>query len=114
MRNGAYDCNEFSFAEVAQMRQLIQDIALIEDDYAIVGGLIFVMDFSAVTAAHFFQVSPGNMRKVTQYSEKALPLRIKATHFIDTPSGFEPVFNLLKPLMSEKMKNRVSTMEIKC
>lgn len=108
VRNGCYDTAEYSFAEVAQYRQLVQDIILMEDDVAIVGGLIFIMDFGQVGASHFFQVNPSTMRKVSQYSEQALPLRIKATHFIDTPSGFEPVFNLVKPLLSAKIQNRVS------
>ncbi|XP_073845991.1 retinol-binding protein pinta-like [Musca autumnalis] len=107
VRNGAYDPSKVSFGELAQVRQLISDIVMMEDDFAVVGGLIFVMDFSQVGASHLFQVNPGVMRKVTQYSEQALPLRIKATHFIDTPSGFEPVFNLVKPLLPEKLQNRL-------
>lgn len=108
VRNGAYDPNEFTFAEVAQYRQLIQDITLMEDDVAVVGGLVFIMDFADVSAAHIFQASPCTMRKLSQYSEQAIPLRIKASHFIDTPAGFEPVFNLIKPIMPEKIQNRVS------
>ncbi|XP_061393110.1 alpha-tocopherol transfer protein-like [Musca vetustissima] len=107
VRNGAYDPSQVSFAEVAQLRQLISDIVMMEDDYAVVSGIIFVMDFSQVGASHLFQVSPSVMRKVSQYSEQALPFRIKASHFIDTPSGFEPVFNLIKPLLPEKIQNRL-------
>ncbi|XP_023295375.2 alpha-tocopherol transfer protein-like [Lucilia cuprina] len=107
VRNGAFDPSEFSFSEVAQYRQLMQDITLVEDDVAVVGGLVFIMDFADVSAAHLFQASPGAMRKVSQYSEQAIPLRIKASHFIDTPSGFEPVFNLIKPIMPEKIQKRM-------
>lgn len=108
VRNGAYDPSKVSFGELAQMRQLVSDIVMMEDDYAVVSGIIFVMDFSQVGASHLFQVSPSVMRKVSQYSEQALPLRVKASHFIDTPPGFEPVFNLIKPILPEKIQNRVS------
>ncbi|XP_061392749.1 alpha-tocopherol transfer protein-like [Musca vetustissima] len=107
VRNGAYDPSQVSFGEVAQLRQLISDIVMMEDDYAVISGIIFIMDFSQVGASHLFQVSPSVMRKVSQYSEQALPFRIKASHFIDTPSGFEPVFNLIKPLLPEKIQNRL-------
>lgn len=108
VRNGAYDPSEFSFSEVAQYRSLLQDITLMDDDVAVVGGLVFIMDFADVSTAHLFQASPGAMRKVSQYSEQAIPLRIRASHFIDTPTGFEPVFNLIKPMMPEKIQKRVS------
>ncbi|XP_075167489.1 retinol-binding protein pinta-like [Haematobia irritans] len=107
VRNGAYDPNKFSFSELAQMRTLIQDIVLMEDDTAIVGGIIFILDFSDVSVSHLFQVNPGVMRKVSKYTEEALPLRVKASHFIDTPSAFEPIFNWIKPLMPQKMQDRL-------
>ena len=109
VRNGCYDPSEFSFNDVAQFRQLLTDIILLDDDVAVVGGLVFIMDFAQVSTAHLFQASPSAMRKLSQYSEQAIPLRIKASHFIDTPTGFEPVFNLIKPIMPEKIQNRVST-----
>ncbi|XP_013105387.2 alpha-tocopherol transfer protein-like [Stomoxys calcitrans] len=107
VRNGAYDPSKYSFAELAQMRTLIQDIVLMEDDVAVVAGIIFVLDFSEVGMSHLFQINPGVMRKVSQYTEKALPLRVKASHFIDTPLVFEPVFNWVKPLMPQKMQGRL-------
>ena len=96
---------------MGQFRQLLTDITLLDDDVAVVGGLVFIMDFAQVSASHLFQASPSAMRKLSQYSEQAIPLRIKASHFIDTPTGFEPFFNLIKPILPEKIQNRVSTIE---
>lgn len=108
VRNGAYDPSVHTFGEVSQLRQLIQDIIFLEDDLAVVGGLVYVMDFGDVTKSHFFQVGPGTVRKISQYSEQAIPLNITATHFIDTTMGFEPLYNLVRPFMSDKVKNKVS------
>lgn len=40
--------------------------------------------------------------------QEALPLRMKGTHYLNTPPGFETVFNALKNLLNEKNRSRVS------
>lgn len=108
IRNGAYPANKFSFYEIMRISNLVNDIMLLEDDYAMVNGLIFVMDMSELTAAHFFQMTPSLMKKWTAYSEEALPLRPKQQHMLNTPAGIEPIFNTFKPFLSAKQQARVS------
>ncbi|XP_065367966.1 alpha-tocopherol transfer protein-like [Calliphora vicina] len=107
VRNGAFDPKEFTFTEVSQFRQLLQDIIFLEDDIAVVGGLIYIMDFGDVTASHYLQVNPALVRKISQYTEECVPLNLKANHFINTASGFAPLYNLAKTFMPAKTQNKM-------
>lgn len=37
---------------------------------------------------------------------------MKGTHYLNTPPGFETIFNAMKALLNEKNKNRVSQIPI--
>lgn len=108
IRNGCYDPNQADFADIMRVAQACNEILMWEDDYAIVNGFIHLMDMKGWTKQHFFQVTPSLMKKMTVYSEEAMPLRPKASHVINAPSIFESVFNMLKPMMSKKQVDRVS------
>lgn len=57
--------------------------------------------------AHFLQFNPTFIKKMTMMSQDASPIRQKAFHYINTPTGFEAVFNMFKSFMNEKNKSRV-------
>lgn len=40
--------------------------------------------------------------------QDATPLRMKGTHYLNTPTGFETIFNAIKGMLNEKNRNRVS------
>ncbi|VVC91857.1 unnamed protein product [Leptidea sinapis] len=52
------------------------------------------------------QFTPALAKKVVTSFEKALPLRLKAVHLINTAPGFETSYILLKSFLSEKLRNR--------
>ncbi|XP_062137296.1 alpha-tocopherol transfer protein-like [Drosophila sulfurigaster albostrigata] len=106
-RLGVVPAEKYSIGEVMQVGQVMQEIALIEDDYAIINGVIFIMDLNGATASHMFQMTPGLAKKMTAFSEEALPMRPKAQHFVNTITGFETVFNMFKPMMSKKQQGRL-------
>lgn len=95
-----------------RVMQAFTEILMWEDDYAIVNGFVHIMDLKDWKKQHFFQITPSLMKKTTVYSEEAMPLRPKSSHVINAPSIFESVFNMMKPMMSEKQINRVSTINI--
>ncbi|XP_037813932.1 alpha-tocopherol transfer protein-like [Lucilia sericata] len=65
------------------------------------------MDFGDVTATHYLQVSPAAVRKISQYTEECVPLNLKANHFINTATGFAPLYNLAKTFMPAKTQNKM-------
>jgi hypothetical protein len=46
-----------------------------------------------------------NFRKVTS-TISALPVRIKALHFVNPPAGFSTVFKIFSTFLPEKIRNR--------
>lgn len=112
MRSGLYSTDKYNAEDIMRVASVLQEILLIEDDYANINGVVFIGDMEKATMAHFFQMTPSIMKKMTVFSEEAIPLRPKASHFVNTPAGFEPVFNMVKPMMSEKQQKRVCNSSI--
>uniref|UniRef100_A0A1I8N2B0 CRAL-TRIO domain-containing protein n=1 Tax=Musca domestica TaxID=7370 RepID=A0A1I8N2B0_MUSDO len=107
MRSGMYSADKYPIEEVVRLVNAMQEIIMLEDDYAILQGAVFIGDFKNSTMAHMMQMTPSLMKKMTVHSEEAVPLRPKAQHFINTIAGFEPIFNMVKPMMSAKQQKRL-------
>ncbi|XP_030380155.1 alpha-tocopherol transfer protein-like [Scaptodrosophila lebanonensis] len=107
MRSGLYSVDKYHIMDVMRVAQAMQEIAMMEDDYAIIKGVIFIMDMKGATPGHLFQMTPGMAKKMTVFSEEAVPLRPKAQHFIHTIPGFEQIFNMFKPMLSKKLQGRL-------
>lgn len=82
-----------------------------DDDNCIISGTVGILDLANVTMEHFFQFDLGLMKKMTVLSQEGQPFRQKGFHYINAPSAFESVFNILKGFMSEKNKQRVSVIK---
>lgn len=108
MRAGAVDPSKYNFTEVMRIYQAACEMTLLEDDYTIVNGFIHIMDLTNWTKEHFFQMNPSLMKKLTVFSEEAVPIRPKGFIAINAPSVFESFYNLVKPMLSEKQVKRVS------
>ena len=106
-RAGAYPLEKFNVMDIIRHSQMSAQILWMADDYSNINGIINVMDMSAVTSKHFLQFNPTVAKRMTVYQEEAVPLRTKATHFVNVPKGFETFFNMVKPMLSQKQQNRV-------
>ncbi|XP_063529629.1 uncharacterized protein LOC134740905 [Cydia strobilella] len=110
MRAGHYDPNKISIVDIMSTVSVIVKILYMEDDSYMVSGAVSVMDLEGSTMAHFGQMTPSLMKKVTvtnQVCYDAAPVRIKGAHYLNTPSFFESVFNLMKTFINEKLKQRI-------
>lgn len=96
--------------EVMKISNMLQDIMMIEDDNYVIAGQTGIVDLAGVTMAHIMQFNPTFIKKVTMMSQEASPTRQKGFHFINTPFGFDSIFNIFKSFMSDKNKTRVSWM----
>lgn len=108
MQNGLYPADKYNLEEIMGVSNVIQELLMLDDDYACVNGIVFIADFQKTSMAHMFQMTPAIIKKVTVFSEEAIPLRPKASHFFNTPTGFETISNLVKSMLSQKLQNRVS------
>ena len=60
----------------------MHEIIMMEDPYACINGIIYIMDLKEITINAISKFTPSFFRKVVQFYEKSLPLRIKGIHFI--------------------------------
>ncbi|TMW50310.1 hypothetical protein DOY81_004587 [Sarcophaga bullata] len=107
IRNGVYDPKKYTFMNIMSIAQGLNEILMLEDDYAIVNGYAHISDLKNWTKEHFFQMTPSMMKKLTVYSEEAVPLRPKISYLINAPVIFESIFNMIKPMMQQKQIDRM-------
>lgn len=108
IRPGAYDAHKFTIQEVMKVSTIVNDILMIEDDNFTIAGQIGVIDLANVTLAHFMQMQPSFVKKMTMFMQDGSPIRQKGIHYINAPKSFEQLFNMFKSFMNEKMQSRVS------
>lgn len=112
MRMAAYDPAKYSIFDIFRAQSLINTILMYEDDHTIVAGQMGFIDLKDSSMAHFLQMSPSLMKKLSLMSQEAIPVRMKGFHHINVPKGFETIFNLFRTFMNEKNKKRVSLGEL--
>ncbi|KPJ14239.1 Alpha-tocopherol transfer protein-like [Papilio machaon] len=52
-------------------------------------------------------MNPMLMKKMTVAFQEAAPVRMKGVHYLNTPPGFETIFNFIKGFLNEKNKKRL-------
>jgi hypothetical protein len=125
-----YDPNETSFMDVLEMANLASDYVLFANDNLVVAGQvhlqsvtfykivsfiflfslqIYVYDLQHLTIAHILQCTPLTLKQMLLLFEKSLPVRLKAIHIINAPSAFMSIFNVIKSMLTEKVKERVGS-----
>lgn len=90
---------------------MIGDLMMHEDDNFIIAGQVTILDFSGVSMSHFLQFNPTFIKKMTMLQQDSMPVREKASHFVNMPSIALAVFNIFQSFANEKNKKRVSKKE---
>lgn len=106
-RISAYDPAEVSAEEVTKVFLMVLDILLMEDDNLGVAGQAIVGDLSGVTLQHLIQLHPAFLKKGIMLIQDGSPIRQKGINYINAPTAFLQIFNLIKSFMNEKMRSRV-------
>ncbi|XP_037898380.1 alpha-tocopherol transfer protein-like, partial [Glossina fuscipes] len=96
----------YSVEEAIAVNYVLQDIFMLEDDYAVVNGLIAINDLKALTLSHVFQLTPIVLKKLITYSYETMPLRVKAVHNINAPKIYDTVYQIFLPMLPQKHQNR--------
>ncbi|KAL9914257.1 alpha-tocopherol transfer protein-like isoform 1-T3 [Glossina fuscipes fuscipes] len=97
----------YSLEEAMAVNYVLQDIFMLEDDYAVVNGLIAINDLKSLTLSHVFQLTPVVLKKLVIYSHESMPLRMKAIHNINAPKIYDTVYQIFLPMLPQKQQNRV-------
>ncbi|XP_046661381.1 alpha-tocopherol transfer protein-like isoform X1 [Homalodisca vitripennis] len=70
-------------------------------------GVYTICDLSGLSASHLTELPWLYMQKFTALGLEALPARLKGIFIINAPTFFDTIYNLFKPILSEKMKKRL-------
>ena len=57
-------------------------------------------------------LTPAFSKRLLTFIQDAMPLRLKEVHFVKQPMIFNVVWNMFKPFIREKLKNRVSSIHL--
>ncbi|KAF2879460.1 hypothetical protein ILUMI_26707 [Ignelater luminosus] len=105
-RLGLWDPEQFTITEIFQASWLILELAAIEQRHQILGGVV-MFDLGGLTMQQVWHVTPKIVKLIFQIMVTSAPVRTHACHIINQPWIFEIVFNLFKPLLDERMTQRV-------
>ncbi|XP_065368348.1 clavesin-2-like [Calliphora vicina] len=96
------------FDELYRVTNALHEIIIMDDPYACINGIIYIFDLNNITLNMAAKYTPTFLRKLVQFYEKSLPLRIKGIHFINAPSFIHSVLSIVLPMLTEKLRQRIS------
>lgn len=97
---------EVSLDEVFKGCVLFLEAAMLEPETQ-VNGAIVIFDMDGLSLQQTWQFTPQFAKRIVDWLQDGVPLRIKAIHIINQPKIFQVVFALFKPFLREKLKNRI-------
>lgn len=78
------------------------------DENVQVNGVCGFVDCTEMSIKHHLHLwNLENMKKMSQYFDKALPARMKGFHMYNEPPFFDAIWAMFSPLMREKTKSRM-------
>ncbi|XP_065337537.1 alpha-tocopherol transfer protein-like [Cloeon dipterum] len=88
--------------EAAKFNYMVMDYLLMEDDVAVVMGIVNLTDLSPLTLQHAKQLMPSMMKKTTACSEGGYPFRPKVVHLLNMPSFVDKILEWIEMFRKDK------------
>ncbi|XP_014395890.1 PREDICTED: alpha-tocopherol transfer protein [Myotis brandtii] len=70
-------------------------------------GIKAVFDLEGWHFSHAFQITPSVAKKIAAVLTDSFPLKVRGIHLINEPIVFHAVFSMIKPFLTEKIKERI-------
>ncbi|XP_024428015.3 alpha-tocopherol transfer protein isoform X1 [Desmodus rotundus] len=70
-------------------------------------GIKVVFDLEGWLFSHAFQITPSVAKKISAVLTDSFPLKVRGIHLINVPIIFHAVFSMIKPFLTEKIKERI-------
>ncbi|XP_077989739.1 alpha-tocopherol transfer protein-like [Glandiceps talaboti] len=97
-----------SYNAMACIRAIIMCMEqLLEDEETQVNGIVFLGDYEGLSMSHLSKLGPGFGKRTIDTMQNAIPVRIKASHYVNEPKLFDTAFALFRPFLNDKLKQRV-------
>ncbi|BES88671.1 CRAL_TRIO_N [Nesidiocoris tenuis] len=98
--------NKVSLDEIYKGAVLFMEAAMIEPETQICGATV-IFDMDGLSLAQTMQFTPPFAKRIVDWLQDSVPLRVKAIHIINQPYIFNMVFALFKPFLREKLRSRI-------
>lgn len=97
---------EVSLDEVFKGCVLFLEAAMLEPETQ-VNGAVVIFDMDGLSLQQTWQFTPPFAKRIVDWLQDSVPLRIKGIHIVNQPKIFQMVFALFKPFLREKLRNRI-------
>ncbi|XP_013105394.2 clavesin-2-like [Stomoxys calcitrans] len=105
-----FSAHKYNIEEMFQIVTAMHELMIMQDPYACINGIIYIVDYAKATASHYLQLTPNFCKKILSFMEKSMPFRIKSVYYINTSSAAQQFFKIIVPFMSEKLQKRLHVM----
>ncbi|KAJ8726551.1 hypothetical protein PYW07_001249 [Mythimna separata] len=103
---GSWDPKKVNADQLFRLFYLIHEAAMLEPESQ-VRGTVVIMDFHDMGWSQTMGLTPAFSKRLLTFIQDAMPLRLKEVHFVKQPMIFNVVWNMFKPFIREKLKNRI-------
>lgn len=101
-----WDPSKVTTDQIFRMFYLIHQSALLEEETQI-KGVVVIMDYDGLGMKQVKALTPSFSMKLLGFIQDAMPLRLKEVHMVKQPFIFNMVWQIFKPFIKEKLKNRI-------
>lgn len=95
-----------SLDEVFKGCVLFLEAAMLEPETQ-VNGAVVIFDMDGLSLQQTWQFTPPFAKRIVDWLQDSVPLRIKGIHIVNQPKIFQMVFALFKPFLREKLRGRI-------
>ncbi|XP_037824239.1 alpha-tocopherol transfer protein-like [Lucilia sericata] len=72
-----------------------------------INGVVYIVDLHDLSISQALQFTPYRMKRVLDYIQNNIPLRVKGLHVVNQPKIFEPIFATIKIFFNKKFNERI-------
>uniref|UniRef100_A0A2K5RCN8 CRAL-TRIO domain-containing protein n=1 Tax=Cebus imitator TaxID=2715852 RepID=A0A2K5RCN8_CEBIM len=101
-----WDPKVFSPYDVFRV-SLITSELIVQEAEAQRNGIEAIFDLEGWQFSHAFQITPSVAKKIAAVLTDSFPLKVRGIHLINEPVIFHAVFSMIKPFLTEKIKERI-------
>lgn len=85
---------------------LFLEAAMLEPETQVCGAVV-IFDMDGLSMQQVWQFTPPFAKRIVDWLQDSVPLRVKNIHIINQPYIFNMVFALFKPFLREKLRSRI-------
>ncbi|KAK9878597.1 hypothetical protein WA026_022858 [Henosepilachna vigintioctopunctata] len=101
-----WDTKKVTLDEVFKGCVLFLELAMLEQESQVCGAVV-IFDMDGLSLSQTTKFTPAFAKRIVDWLQESVPLRIKNIHIVNQPYIFKMVFALFKPFLKEKLRNRI-------